>query len=81
VIETPHNRSIKCVATSADGRYVASGSYYGVVAVYEIKTSQWVQVVRPTTAGISSLCFEVASGCFLASSYDGCVYEIRVGAA
>lgn len=76
VFATPHDRSIKCVAASADGRLVATGSYFGTVAVFSVDESRWVHVVRPTAAGISSLCFDPERGCFLASSYDGEVYDV-----
>lgn len=79
IIQTPHKRSIKCVATSDDGRYVASGSYFGTVAIYDREQGAWQPTVRPTPAGISSMCFEPLKQCFLASSYDGHVYEIAVG--
>lgn len=79
VIQTPHKRSIKCVATSDDGRYVASGSYFGTVAIYDRDRSAWEPTVRPTTAGISSMCFDPQKRRFLASSYDGHIYEISAG--
>ncbi|MCX4162804.1 MULTISPECIES: WD40 repeat domain-containing protein [Paraburkholderia] len=79
VIQTPHKRSIKCVATSDDGRYIASGSYFGTVAIYDRAVSGWKPTVRPTPAGISSMCFDPVNRCFLASSYDGHIYEIATG--
>lgn len=79
VIDTPHDRSIKCVFASADGRHVATGSYFGVVAVYDLSRQAWARSHRPTTAGISSLCFDSAANCFVASSYDGRLYDIPVG--
>lgn len=81
VIDTPHTHSIKCVATSDDGRVVASGSYFGMVALYDVTSATWSEVQRPTTAGISSLCFDAGRQCFLAGSYDGQVYEIGLSAA
>lgn len=81
VLATPHDRSIKCVAASNDGRYVASGSYFGAVAVYDVDKSAWIQLTRPTSTGISSLCFDAARGCFLAGSYGSRVYEIHVHAS
>lgn len=79
-LATPHTHSIKCVAASDDGRFVASGSYSGVVALLDVDRLEWVAVVRPTTAGISSLIHDGASACFLAGSYDSQVYEIPTGA-
>ena len=78
VVDTPHTRSIKCVATSKDGRYVATGSYFGMVAVYDLDRQAWAPALRPTAAGISSLCFDAGASRFLAGSYDGHVYEVGV---
>jgi WD40 repeat protein len=80
VVRTPHDRSIKCVAASDCGRFIASGSYFGAVAVYDVERAAWLRVERPTTAGISSLCFDATRGLFLAGSYDSRVYEIGVQA-
>jgi WD40 repeat protein len=76
VIDTPHTHSIKCVAASSDGRFIATGSYYGVIAVYDTATSSWVNCCRVAAAGISSLCFDEQAQRFLAGSYDGDVHEI-----
>jgi WD40 repeat protein len=65
------------VAASPDGRLVATGSYAGTVAVHDVTTGDWPHVVRPTTAGISSLHYDAARGRFLASSYDGRVYPLE----
>jgi toxoflavin biosynthesis protein ToxC len=75
VVGTPHTHSIKCVSASADGRYVATGSYDGRIAVYDRHGGAWSRVIRPTTAGISSLAFDPARTEFLASSYDGQVHH------
>lgn len=77
VVDTPHDHSVKCVAADAAGRYVATGSYAGTVAVYDTAEDTWTRVVRPTTAGISSLHHDSRRGYFLAASYDGAVHEIR----
>ena len=78
VLDTPHEHSIKCVSISSDGRHVATGSYSGVVAIYDLTLGKWVTVNRPTTAGISSLFYDTDSARFLAGSYDGHVYEIEI---
>ncbi|MGG1948172.1 WD40 repeat domain-containing protein [Trinickia sp. NRRL B-1857] len=78
MIDTPHQRSIKCVATSPDGRYIASGSYSGVVAIYDMIEARWVAENRPTASGISSICSGLVPGTFLMGSYDGHVYELDV---
>ncbi|MFC5721650.1 WD40 repeat domain-containing protein [Streptomyces gamaensis] len=77
VLDTPHTHSIKCVAASADGNIVATGAYNGRIALYDRTTREW-RVLRPTTAGISSLTFDAARGRFAASSYDGRVYFAEV---
>jgi WD40 repeat protein len=78
VIDTPHTHSIKCCAASSDARFIATGSYNGVVAVYDAVASGWVGVSRVTHAGISSIDFDATASAFVASSYDGKLYEIPV---
>lgn len=78
IVDTPHDHSIKCVAASVNGRYIASGSYFGCVAIYDLESLVWTTITRPTAAGISSLSFDAGRGHFLASSYDGQVYEVEV---
>jgi len=77
-IATPHTHSIKCIASSKDGQYLATASYNGQIAIYCVTSGQWVIVQRPTTAGISSLAFDPINNQFLASSYDGKVYKVSV---
>ncbi|MCD2164111.1 WD40 repeat domain-containing protein [Comamonas koreensis] len=75
-VPTPHSHSIKCVAASTDGRFIASGSYGGCVAIYDTHHQHWLPCERPTASGISSLCFDAAAAQFLAGSYDGQIYQI-----
>lgn len=75
-VSTDHTNSIKCVAADDTGKLIATGSYHGHVHVYSRATDRWVSFSRPTTSGISSLCYEPLRRMFLASSYDGNVYEI-----
>jgi toxoflavin biosynthesis protein ToxC len=79
VLDTPHTHSIKCVAADGEGRFVATGSYDGHVAVHDRATGTWPTVVRPSAAGISSLAHDAARRVFLASCYDGSVYEVAAG--
>ena len=76
VMLTPHDHSIKCVSASTDGRLIATGSYSGMLAVRDLTRRRWHVVARRTTSGISSLCFDETGRRFLASSYDGNVYDI-----
>ncbi|MBD2611505.1 WD40 repeat domain-containing protein [Nostoc punctiforme FACHB-252] len=77
-IATPHTHSIKCIASSKEGHYLATASYNGRIAIYCVTSREWIIVERPTTAGISSLAFDSIKNQFLASSYDGKVYKISV---
>ncbi len=79
VITTPHDHSIKCVAASTDGRYVATGGYAGAVAIYDRSLQQWCVVTRPTAAGLSSLTAGPGPHSFTASSYDGRTYIVAAG--
>jgi WD40 repeat protein len=75
---TPHDHSVKCVTASRDGRWVATGSYDGQVAVYDLSHQKWVVHERPTASGISSITQGCTPGTFLAGSYDGLVYEVSL---
>lgn len=76
-IRTRHEKSVKCVATSDDHRYCASGSYGGTIDIIEQATRRWVgSLRRPTTAGISSITWCASRESFLAASYDGSIYEV-----
>lgn len=76
VIATPHVNSIKCVCATPDGRVIATGSYTGSIALYDLQTARWLRQVRPTPTGISALCYDTCSARFLASSYDGQIHAI-----
>lgn len=77
VIRTRHEKSVKCVATSDDQRYCATGSYGGTIDIIEQATTRSVGALRrPTMAGISSITWCAARSSFLAASYDGCIYEV-----
>lgn len=76
VVLTPHDHSIKCVSASTDGRLIATGSYSGMIAIRDLTQRRWRVVPRRTTSGISSLHYHEAGRRFLASSYDGAVYDI-----
>jgi WD40 repeat protein len=75
--ESPHPNSIKCISISDDKRQLASGSYGGTVAVFDIDQRHWTQFERPTTSGISDITWDAAQQSFIASSYDGKLYPIH----
>ncbi|QRO01348.1 WD40 repeat domain-containing protein [Archangium violaceum] len=77
VFPSPHRHSIKCVATSPDGRWIATGDYAGSIGLFDVEHHRWVLVTRPTAAGISSLAAAPEPGQFTASCYDGHLYPVR----
>ena len=78
-ISTRHHKSVKCVSTSKDGRYSASGSYGGTIDIYDHQEKCWNGPLRrPTMAGISSIAWNAERQSFVAASYDGYVYEICI---
>jgi toxoflavin biosynthesis protein ToxC len=79
-VPTPHDHSIKSVAASSDGRFLATGGYNGMIAVYDRLTGSWPVVDRPTTAGISSISYDTHGRRFLCSSYDSAVHVVSVDA-
>jgi WD40 repeat protein len=80
-VPTPHDHSIKSVAASSDGRFVATGGYNGLIAVYDRLTGSWPVIDRPTTAGISSISYDPDGQRFLCSSYDSAVHFVPVHAS
>ena len=76
----PLRNSIKCVATSRDGQFLAAGSYGGQVAIFDVESRKWTKVDRPTASGISNLSADDDPSAFLASSYDGEIYSIKAHA-
>nr|WP_042186608.1 WD40 repeat domain-containing protein [Kibdelosporangium sp. MJ126-NF4]CEL17404.1 High-affnity carbon uptake protein Hat/HatR [Kibdelosporangium sp. MJ126-NF4]CTQ91368.1 High-affnity carbon uptake protein Hat/HatR [Kibdelosporangium sp. MJ126-NF4] len=75
-IRPPIKRSIRCIAATSDGTIVAIGTYDGHIVRYDANTLELIAVNRPTAAGISAMTFHSGRNQFLASSYDGEVYEI-----
>ena len=80
-VSTPCTHSLKCVTATADGRFVVVGAYDGTVAFHDLQTGTWPVVVRPTRAGISSLCPAPggAGDTVLASAYDGGIFQVGSG--
>lgn len=76
----PLKNSIKSVAASSDGRYIAAGSYGGHIAIFDVLNRDWILMERLSAAGISCISKAEKPGTFLASSYDGQVHEVNVPA-
>lgn len=77
-VPTPHQNSIKCLASSPDGRWVATGDYHGTVHVFDTSLRAFGPAHRPTMTGISSIIFDASAASFVCSSYDGALYDIDV---
>ena len=75
--DSPHPNSIKCMATDEMGLHILSGSYGGTLALFDVRTRQWSKLSRPTHAGISSITWDQAQGCYWAGAYDGQVYRYQ----
>lgn len=80
VFETPHHHSIKCIAISKDQNLIATGSYGGTVALFDVRTRRWEKFEKPTASGISCLTQAANGNGFLASAYDGRIYPIAARA-
>ncbi len=73
---SPHQHSIKSLCASADGNTLMTGSYGGTVAAFDVPSRHWTRYERPTTAGISSIVYDVRRACFLAAAYDGAIHVL-----
>jgi WD40 repeat protein len=74
-IETPHPNSVKCIAASPCGRWIASGSYGGTVVVFDRASMAFLPLSRISKAGIAALCWSERGGGFLAAAYDGTIHR------
>lgn len=77
VFETPHRHSVKCIAASPNRRLIATGSYGGTVALFDLETQRWTTQRKPTTSGISCITYSPEAQVFIATSYDGHLYPIE----
>ncbi|MDC9590250.1 WD40 repeat domain-containing protein [Xenorhabdus sp. XENO-10] len=80
VYETPHQHSVKCISTSDDQKIIATGSYGGTVALFDLQKREWISKNKPTTSGISCIIYSSKEKKFIASSYDGNLYSIGISA-
>ena len=74
-VRAPHKNSLKCV--TATEQHIAIGDYGGRIGLYDLQDEVWLDMVRPTTWGISSITTG-SDGTVLASSYDGNIYQVRI---
>ncbi|WP_340617999.1 WD40 repeat domain-containing protein [Xenorhabdus entomophaga] len=80
VYETPHQHSVKCISTSDDQQIIATGSYGGTIALFDLQKREWISKNKPTTSGISCITYSSKEKIFVASSYDGNLYSIEISA-
>jgi len=78
--ETPHPNSVKAIAASPCGRWIASGSYGGTVAVFDRAQGAFLPMRRISKAGISALCWSARDDTFLAADYAGAVHRLAATA-
>ena len=71
---TPHPNSVKSLAASPCGRWIASGSYGGTIAVFNRAAETFLPLRRISKAGISALCWSARAGTFVAADYAGALH-------
>ncbi len=64
------------MAVLGPAQRIATGSYDGKVAIYDLDRGDWPVVQKVSRFGISSLAADEAAGEFLATSYDGLLYRL-----
>jgi WD40 repeat protein len=74
---TPHQHSIKSIAVSSAGRFVATGDYRGGLAVFDVEKEAFVFYSLCSRAGISSLAFDEQGDRFAGVAYDGSKIDLR----
>jgi toxoflavin biosynthesis protein ToxC len=77
-LQTPHPNSVKCVAASPCGRWIASGSYGGTVVLFDRVVNAFLPMRRISKAGISTICWSATSRGFVAASYDGVLHVCAI---
>jgi len=73
---TPHPNSVKALAASACGRWIASGCYGGTVVIFDRAASTFSPMSRISKAGIAALCWSAHAGGFVAADYAGTLHAV-----
>lgn len=73
---SPHAHSIKCMAVDDQARTILTGSYGGTLALFDVAMRRWMQFLRPTQAGISSITWDTTRQVYHAASYDGQTFVV-----
>ncbi|HMQ11118.1 MAG TPA: WD40 repeat domain-containing protein [Oligoflexia bacterium] len=77
-ISSPHSHSIKCISTDLEKNWLATGSYDGTVCIYNLKQSKFVNKLSLSSSGISSIHSSNIDKTFIASSYNGLLYQVHI---
>jgi WD40 repeat protein len=75
---TPHPNSVKALAASPCGRWLASGSYGGTIALFDRADSSFAPLQRISEAGIAALCWSSRAGAFIAADYAGALHTVAL---
>ena len=77
-IDTSHKSSMKSVSSNEKGNLIAIGDYKGFVSVYDIEKSTFIEHMRLSDFGISSISYDNSRDKFITSCYDGKTYDILI---
>jgi hypothetical protein len=75
---TPHPNSVKALAATPCGRWLASGSYGGTVVVFDRFTETFAPMQRVAKAGIAALCWSHREQAFIAADYAGDLHTLAL---
>jgi WD40 repeat protein len=78
---TPHPNSVKALAASPCGRWIASGSYGGTVVIFDRADNSFAPMQRISKAGIAALCWSTRAGAFVAADYAGALHIVALPVA
>lgn len=78
---TPHPNSVKALAASPCGRWLASGGYGGTTVVFDCHNRSFGSMRRISKAGIAALCWSALEGGFVAADYAGALHSVAVPVA
>ncbi|KAJ7224877.1 hypothetical protein C8J57DRAFT_1148246, partial [Mycena rebaudengoi] len=79
-----HDSGVKCIAISADGARIASGSYDGTICVWDARTGEGIMgPIQGHIGSVSSVAFSPDGARIASGSRDRtiCVWDVRTGKA
>jgi WD40 repeat protein len=69
-----HKHRVSTVAFSADGRYIASGSYDTTIRIWDAQSNKELLCISDNIGAVSSVAFSPDGKRLAAGSYDGSIY-------